>query len=538
MKKPDRQRPRVRCAIYTRKSSEEGLEQDFNSLDAQREACAAYILSQAGEGWEPLAERFDDGGYSGGTLERPALQQLLKRVEAGAVDIIVVYKIDRLTRSLGDFARIIEVLDEHHASFVSVTQAFNTTTSMGRLTLNVLLSFAQFEREVTGERIRDKIAASKRKGLWMGGTAPLGYEPDGRTLKVNEAEAETVRHIYARYLELRSVHQLREELASAGIVSKRWISQTGRHHGGTPMNRGAIFHLLHNPLYVGEIRHGKERYPGQHAPIVDRETFEAVEALLDAQAAARSGVRASEGSLLRGLLFDDQGNPMSPVATRPRKGISYRYYVSTALLTGKREGLGSVGRVPAAALEQLVSDRLAALGLLPLAVGTARPPIERIVVQSRSVTITLISAIARQLDPIRIEAVRATQDRLEVAGNAYRLVVAAAFRRHRRAKLVVHPDGAALQGSAPDPALLKALARAERWKRDLLSGKAATLEEIATTEQLHPTYARRILHLAFLAPDLKWSILRGNGPPSMTLEKLRRMIIPDLWTTQRRLTRA
>ena len=269
-----------RCAIYTRKSSEEGLEQDFNSLQAQREACEAYVLSQVGEGWRASPQIYDDGGFSGGSMERPALKRLLADIERGGIDVVVVYKVDRLTRALGDFARIVEAFDRRGVSFVSVTQAFNTTTSMGRLTLNVLLSFAQFEREVTGERIRDKIAASKKKGMWMGGRPPLGYEPDGRTLKINPAEADTVRHIFRRYLELGSVHRLRDDLATSGVVSKSWETMRGAVRGGTPFERGALFHLLRNRIYVGEIRHKDVWHPGQHPAILDPELFDAVQAKL------------------------------------------------------------------------------------------------------------------------------------------------------------------------------------------------------------------------------------------------------------------
>ncbi|WP_114913233.1 recombinase family protein [Acidibrevibacterium fodinaquatile] len=324
----------IRCAIYTRKSSEEGLEQSYNSLDAQRDACAAYILSQAGEGWALLPQTYDDGGFSGGTLERPALQRLLGEIEARRVDVVVVYKVDRLTRALADFARIVEILDQNGASFVSVTQAFNTTTSMGRLTLNVLLSFAQFEREVTGERIRDKIAASKKLGLWMGGIVPLGYRAAGRTLEIVEAEAATVRHIFRRYEELGSVHRLRDELAEAGIVSKRRSDRAGRVIGGKPYDRGALYHLLRNPLYCGDIRHKGVSHPGQHPAIITRETFNAVQKRLDdarGSSARRRGNKsrgndtahletAGVKAPLTGLIFDAAGSRMTPVSARKRGG--------------------------------------------------------------------------------------------------------------------------------------------------------------------------------------------------------------------------
>src|ERR1700693_4144758 len=277
--------PVRRCAIYTRKSSEEGLEQDFNSLHAQREACEALIKSQAGEGWRLVKTAYDDGGLSGGTMERPALKRLLADINEGTIDVVVVYKVDRLTRSLAEFAKIVEILDARGVSFVAVTQQFNTTTSMGRLTLNVLLSFAQFEREVTGERIRDKIAASKRKGMWRGGVPPLGYEVRDRRLVVNRPEAVTVKHIYERYLELGSVRLLRNDLKSREIVSKVRVSKNGVRCGGRPFFRGALYELLSNPIYLGEIRHKKERHPGQHQPIVSRELWENVQRRLCEQAA-------------------------------------------------------------------------------------------------------------------------------------------------------------------------------------------------------------------------------------------------------------
>ena len=302
---------RRRCAVYTRKSSEDGLDQAFNSLDAQREACEAYIKSQGGEGWRLVRTGYDDGGISGGTMERPALQQLLSDIRARKVDTIVVYKVDRLTRSLADFAKIVEVLDAHKVSFVSVTQAFNTTTSMGRLTLNMLLSFAQFEREVTGERIRDKIAASKKKGMWMGGNVPLGYDARDRSLVINKAEAETVRAVFRLYLERDSVRAVKAETDRLGLTTKIHTSQSRRAYGGSPLSRGHIYKLLANPLYAGRIAHKGKTYEGQHAPIIDHETWEAVKAKLAANA-IREGTNAAEPSLLAGMIYDERGNRFSP----------------------------------------------------------------------------------------------------------------------------------------------------------------------------------------------------------------------------------
>ena len=294
----------IRCAIYTRKSTEEGLEQDFNSLDAQREACEAYVTSQKAEGWIALRDRYDDGGYSGGTLERPALQRLLADIEEGRIDVVVVYKIDRLSRSLMDFAKLVEVFDRRSVTFVSVTQSFNTTNSMGRLTLNVLLSFAQFEREVTGERIRDKIAASKRKGIWMGGNPPLGYDVANRKLVVNDAEAETVRHIFRRYLELGSARLLCADLAQNGIVSKRRVFQSGEQRGGNPMTRGALYTLLSNRTYLGETQHKGRSYKGEHAAIVPADLFAAVgECLSAGRGSIRTKVTSPQNAPLLHLLY-------------------------------------------------------------------------------------------------------------------------------------------------------------------------------------------------------------------------------------------
>ncbi|MDX2265491.1 MAG: recombinase family protein [Hyphomicrobiales bacterium] len=365
----------VRCAIYTRKSSEEGLEQEFNSLDAQREACEAYIRSQKSAGWVALPDLYDDGGVSGGTLERPALQRLLADIEAGRVDAVVVYKVDRLTRSLSDFAKIVDAFDAKAVSFVSVTQQFNTTTSMGRLTLNMLLSFAQFEREVTGERIRDKIAASKRKGMWMGGNPPLGYDVQDRRLVINATEAETVRHIFRRYAELKSVLALKEDLNAAGIVSKARLDRFRNATGGKPIARGALYLMLQNRIYRGEIVHKDCSYPGLHEPIIDEALWAEVQTALAENRVERvTRSTAAAPSLLTGLVFDDSGERMSPThANKTRRGVGgaaaphktstrYRYYVSQSLIKrGRRQALDAACRVPAADLETLVEEQLCAL---------------------------------------------------------------------------------------------------------------------------------------------------------------------------------
>src|SRR5712672_3712487 len=348
-----------RCAIYTRKSSEEGLEQSFNSLDAQREACQAFITSQRQEGWRALPAHYDDGGYSGGTLERPALQRLLKDVEEGKVDTIVVYKVDRLTRSLADFAKIVEALDARGVSFVSVTQQFNTTTSMGRLTLNVLLSFAQFEREVTGERIRDKIAASKQKGMWMGGWVPIGYDRKDRTLTINETEAGTVRTIFDLFLKLKNVQRVQAELARLKLTTKPYATPRGRAVGGLSFARGHLYKILSNPLYIGEIEHRGVRYPGQHPPLVDAATWDAVQAQLAANHHEnRARTNAKSKSQLAGLIYDDAGNRLvSSHATK--NGKRYRYYV-TPEATGRSVATASVPklRLPATMIDELLRVKL------------------------------------------------------------------------------------------------------------------------------------------------------------------------------------
>ena len=349
---------RVRCAIYTRKSSEEGLEQEFNSLQAQREACEAFINSQRHEGWVCLPTAYDDGGFSGATMDRPALRQLLADIAAGRVDTVVVYKIDRLTRSLADFAKIVEILDAKGASFVSVTQQFNTTTSMGRLTLNILLSFAQFEREVIGERIRDKIAASKRKGMWMGGLPPLGYRAQDHKLVVIDSEAEIVRFIFRRYAELGSVRLLKEELDACGIRSKSRTSASGRATGGKPFSRGALYLILKNRTYLGEIIHKGQSGRGEHRPIVDQAVWEAVQARLAENAAAHNSSPSSRQlSPLAGILFDRDGHPMTP-SHAVKKGTRYRYYVSRPLITRERAENFAGLRIPAGEIEQLVTSRV------------------------------------------------------------------------------------------------------------------------------------------------------------------------------------
>ena len=360
---------KFRCAIYTRKSSEEGLEQEFNSLDAQREACEAYIASQKSEGWVELADRYDDGGFSGGTLERSALRRLLADIEDGRIDVVVVYKIDRLSRSLMDFAKLVEVFDRGRVTFVSVTQSFNTTTSMGRLTLNILLSFAQFEREVIGERIRDKIAASRKRGMWMGGFVPLGYEVRDRKLVINEAEAATVRMIFERFVEVGSATALARTLAAEGVRTRR----------GRLVDKGFLYKLLNNRVYIGDAVHKGTAYPGEHEAIITRALWDKVHGILRESPRVRAGrTRAATPALLKGLIFGPTGCAMTPTHTR-RGDKLYRYYVSQSVLKRGADAC-PVGRVPAAEIEGAVVDQLRGLLRAPEAiVGTwrsARPEID------------------------------------------------------------------------------------------------------------------------------------------------------------------
>jgi len=362
MSAPDTAKRRQRCAVYTRKSSEEGLDQEYNSIDAQRDAGQAYIASQRAEGWIAVADDYDDPAFSGGNMERPALKRLMKDIEAGKIEIVVVYKIDRLTRSLADFSKMVEVFERQGVSFVSVTQQFNTTTSMGRLMLNVLLSFAQFEREVTGERIRDKIAASKRKGMWVGGVPSLGYDIVNRKLVINEAEATVVRRMFRDYPRVGSTTMLVQQLRMEGVTSKSWVSQTGKDKVGKLIDKGALYKILNNPLYVGDIRHKGVCYPGEHEAIITRGQWEVVQAALASKpnGAKKGQIRTERPALLKGLIFTKDGRAMTPHSTKGHGGRLYRYYLSTR---DSNEGYGSSGvkLLPAGEIEQAVMAHVRAI---------------------------------------------------------------------------------------------------------------------------------------------------------------------------------
>ena len=547
-----------RSAIYTRKSSEEGLEQDFNSLQAQREACEAFIKSQAGEGWRLVKTAYDDGGLSGGTMERPALQRLLADINEGLIDVVVVYKVDRLTRSLADFAKMVEVFDAHGVSFVAVTQQFNTTTSMGRLTLNVLLSFAQFEREVTGERIRDKIAASKRKGMWMGGFVPLGYDVCDRRVVIDEREAQTVRYIFRRYQELGCVRLLKEDLDRRGVVSKRRTSKTGIESGGHSFSRGALYALLSNPIYVGEIRHKKLRHPGQHQAIVDRTVWERTQQQLqEHRVRAKSHDSSVEKSPLTGRLVDENGDGLTP--SHARKGErKYRYYVSRNFPAQGATPAGLGWRLPARELEDRVAAAVGEMlddesAVLEAAQKTdiGSSEVSRVLHAARTWHHRLqseaeqASAISGLVDRVELKSDGITVSiKLPIAGAENgrtqltdQVAIARWFpmqlkRRGVELRLIVgdHNRSAAIV----DLSLLKAVARAHRWFAEISTGEARSLAAIAAREELNVRYVSRLIRLAFLAPDIVESIVEGRQPTTLTAEALtRRIELPLSWCSQR-----
>jgi DNA invertase Pin-like site-specific DNA recombinase len=559
---------RVRCAIYTRKSSEEGLQQSFNSLQAQREACESYIASQRHEGWHAIAKQYDDGGFSGGNMNRPALKQLLEDIAAGLIDTIVVYKVDRLTRSLTDFAKMVEAFDEKGVSFVSVTQQFNTTTSMGRLTLNVLLSFAQFEREVTGERIRDKIAASKKKGMWMGGLVPMGYDLKGRQLVVNAKEAKLVQEIFAQYLSLGSVAELKQHLDRKRIRTKARTSVTGRAFGGEPYARGGLYKLLKNKVYIGRIAHRGESYAGQHPAIIEPEIWEKVSALLannnDGQ---RARGRKVASSALVGILFDEQGSRYTPTHA-VKNGRRYRYYTSQAVIHRQRKP-SHLDRIPAKELEQLVYSRIRSLLTSPQELSSActelglsgqefkglieaaqqladkwpnlsaeelkelvRRIVMRIVVHGSAVEVEIdAEALAARLLGDDDGPPIPENQNLHSASHGFRLKCL--FQPvHRRGELRLVLPNSHLIAERPNHSMLRAIARSLQWRERIIAGEIHSKEELAADAGLNASYVGRILRLAALSPDLVDSVTRGGEGVGCPLTRLVRSLPLD-WRAQK-----
>src|SRR5690349_19745756 len=552
---------RQRCAIYTRKSSEEGLEQEFNSLAAQREACEAYIRSQQHEGWVLATTRYDDGGFSGGNLERPALQQLLADIRSGRIDIVIVYKVDRLTRSLADFARLVELFDAEAVSFVSVTQQFNTTSSMGRLTLNVLLSFAQFEREVTGERIRDKIAASKKKGMWMGGNVPLGYDADERTLVINPAEAETVRRIFALYRELGCVRRVKEEADRLGLRTKCSTTANGAERGGKPFSRGHLYTLLSNPIYTGLIAHKGELHPGQQPALIDDASWSIVRDQLAANTRDhRHRAKSAEPSLLAGLLVDARGDRLTP-SHAVRKGRRYRYYVSAALITDAGTDRAQGGRLAAREIEEAVikilADALTSPAKLVEPFGPASMPsdhIPKLLNRAARLTVALggspderaelVEKIIVDEKTIIIKLQRGallggdvpSSASADGCDNAIELTAAVALtRRGAETKLVLPGLAQQNHNSRCDPALIKAIARGRTWFEELATGRVRSLQHLAKHDGISRRYIRRLVGLAFLSPQLVEAILQGGQPIALTATRLTELDLPLDWTEQHKL---
>ena len=550
----------LRCAVYTRKSTEDGLLQEFNSLDAQYEACAAYALSQRHEGWALNSERYDDGGFSGGNMQRPGLVRLLADVAAGKVDIILVYKIDRLTRSLADFAKIVDVLDKAEASFVSITQSFNTTTSMGRLTLNMLLSFAQFEREVTGERIRDKIAASKRKGMWMGGTVPLGYEVDNRRLVINDSEAELVRHIYQSYLTSVSVVELAGDLNRQGHRTKLQQRSSGPHRGSCEFRRGTLYHLLSNRIYRGMIVNKGEVHPGEHPAIIEQDLWDLVQVKLAANASGTSRrLRSQQPSLLVGLVFDGEGRAMTPShATKP--GKRYRYYVTRS----DQLDDAPAWRVSAHDLERLVCDELSRhLGdqqmLCDLTLGAPADVIQTMLAQADLTAATLRSgpaseraklcaALITRID-LHEEGIDLTLDNA-VMGKALgleptddladsRIVLtlpATKIRRGHQLRLIIPaPQTIKITEATRDEKLVALIAEAHQARKLILASPDQSIAAIAANHNRCRTRLGKLAALACLAPDIVTAIVEGRQPPTLTARTLQDIDLPLAWPDQRAL---
>jgi site-specific DNA recombinase len=523
----------VRCAIYTRVSTEHGLDQEFNSLDAQYDAASAYIKSQTHAGWALIRSRYDDGGYSGGSTDRPDLQRLLDDIRARKIDVIVVYKVDRLTRSLADFAKLVELFDAQGVSFVSVTQQFNTTTSMGRLTLNVLLSFAQFEREVTSERIRDKIAASKRKGLWVGGPLPLGYEMKDGKIAVVEDEAERVRLIYRRYLELSGVNALVRDLRDKDIRTKMRLRTTGATHGGIPFERGSLFYLLRNRFYVGEVKYKGEILPGEQPAIMDRQLFDAVQQKLTDQWSHRNHAKSKSDHLLTGLLYDDAGHRMIPTHAT-KAGIRYRYYVSLPHVKGESKtiSVGSVSRIPATDIEDIivtsVNEYLLAQHDQPTS-SSANADDRGVMISEQVVRIDV------HKDRLIVRFKSAGTEEGSHSTDGQLLSIPWQKPPSRKSRQILIPLGVPRNEVRPTrierrARLVGAISRGRRWLDEIVSGSATNIEQIAIRQKCSVRQVNMTISLAFLAPDLVKAAVEGRLPRGIGVARLRDA--PAEWSRQ------
>jgi site-specific DNA recombinase len=511
----------VRCAIYTRVSTEHGLDQEFNSLDAQYDAASAYIKSQAHAGWTLIRSRYDDGGYSGGSTDRPDLQRLLDDIRARKLDVIVVYKVDRLTRSLADFAKLVELFDTHSVSFVSVTQQFNTTTSMGRLTLNVLLSFAQFEREVTSERIRDKIAASKRKGLWVGGPLPLGYHMKDDKIAVVEDEAERVRLIFHRYLELGGVNALVRDLRDQDIRTKSRLLATGATRGGVPFGRGSLFYLLRNRFYVGEVKYKDEILPGEQPAIMNRALFDAVQQKLTEQWTSLSTVRNASDHLLTGLLFDDVGHRMVPTHAT-KASVRYRYYVSLPHLHGesKTASVGTVSRVPATDIENIIVKSLNEH------LTKEKPVFSLTHVRDGKAALEEVGRIDVYEDRLAVRLKSADDEETADAADGHLLSIPWQKPPSRKSRQILIPHGILKTEIRPTrierrARLVSAIARGRGWLDEIVSGSVTDVQQIATRQKCSVRQINMTISLAFLAPNLVRAAVEGRLPRGIGVERLR-----------------
>jgi site-specific DNA recombinase len=547
MKKP----PKIRCAIYTRKSHEEGLDQEFNSLDAQRVAAEAYVQSQMHEGWEALPTRYDDGGFSGGTIERPALQRLLADIKDGKVDIIIVYKVDRLSRSLMDFSKLVEIFDAHNVSFVSVTQAFNTTNSMGRLTLNILLSFAQFEREVTGERIRDKFAASKKKGMWMGGIIPLGYDVQHRKLLVNEVEAEQVRLIYQKYLELRSLHALRDYLNTNGHRPKNWVTQSGTACGAKNYCVQSVRTILANPTYIGKIRHKEELHEGEHTAIVDADLWHQVQAQLASNSVGRAAkTNQNHEILFKSKVIDPAGRPFTTTYTM-RGSKRYHYYLNKA----------TKARIGIAELNGIIRNAVCSIDMSSIALdvpGISKAEIamrhssavdaivtqavEKVILHEDKITMmlskaSLSKAIEQALPSTSNDMAPSMQMKIYDQGAILEITLQIAFRRYAGRKIAYSAtDGVvSIRKTNHDQSLITAIVRSYKWNKMIENGELKTAVDIAYKEGVERTYAGDVLRLKYLAPQIVTMIMNGTQPRNLNVSQLVRQQLPLDWDAQKTL---